>query len=54
MSCKSQSSILGACEYLFFECNKSLTECIKEADFNIYKAVPLVKGGGFFWMGVCG
>lgn len=47
MSCRCQSSILGACEYLLFKCRKSLTKCVKETDLRKYKAVPLF-GWGFF------
>lgn len=56
MSCRCQSSILGACEYLLFKCRKSLTKCVKETDLSKYKAVPLF-GWGFFgwgWVGARG
>lgn len=57
MSCRCQSSILGVCEYLLFECKKSLTKYLKETDLNKYKAVPLVGLFFFFrwgWVGARG
>lgn len=41
MYCRCQSSILGACEYLLFKCNKSLSKRVKETDLSKYKVVPL-------------
>lgn len=49
MSCRCRSSILRACEYLLFECKKSLTKCVKEKDLSKYKAVPLVGWGFLGW-----
>lgn len=44
MYCRCPSSILGACEYLLFKCNKPLSKRVKETDLSKYKVVPL----GFF------